>query len=197
MKISVNAFGEYQTNCYIVKKDDKEFIIDPGKGASKWVLESVKNPIAIINTHGHFDHIWDNALLQKELGVPLICSSADEFMLKKDQFDLGTPPSVPDMTIQSDGKKEIGGVEFEFILYPGHTPGCMAIIIEDAFFSGDFVFANSIGRVDLPYSNPEDMRDSIKKLLKLDENYTIYPGHGNSTTLEDERKVLEIWANTI
>lgn len=197
MKIIVNAFGEYQTNCYIIKVDNKDFIIDPGKGAAKWVLENVKNPVAILNTHGHFDHIWDNAALKKELNIPIVCSKDDGFMLEKDYFHLGTPTSSPDILIEEDGKREIGGTEFEFILYPGHTPGCMGIIIKDAFFSGDFVFANSIGRVDLPYSDPDMMRKSIKKLLKLKTNYNIYPGHGNATTLDSERNLLEIWKNSL
>lgn len=65
MNIKVKPMGEYQTNCYIVSINDMDFIIDPGMGATEWVMQNVTNPIAILNTHGHFDHVWSNAELQK------------------------------------------------------------------------------------------------------------------------------------
>lgn len=197
MKVQVKPFGAYQTNCYILKVDGKEFIIDPGVDAAEWVEKTVSNPIAIINTHGHFDHIWDNQKLKEKLKVPLVCSKNDAFLLQEDIFGLGTAPSIPDMTIEKDGEYEFEGIKLNFKMFPGHTPGCMAIIHEEVFFSGDFVFQNSIGRTDLPYSEPKDMIKSIQKLLALETDYTIYPGHGNSTTLNGERENLGFWIDSL
>lgn len=197
MKVQVKPFGSYQTNCYILKIDGKEFIIDPGVGAAEWIEKNISNPAAIINTHGHFDHIWDNKKLRERLKVPLICAKSDAFLLKEDIFGLGTTPSTPDITVEADGELELEGIRLHFTLFPGHTPGCMAVIHEEDFFSGDFVFQNSIGRTDLPYSKPDDMIKSIQKLLALETDYIIHPGHGNSTSLNAERENLGFWLRSL
>ncbi|WP_458701544.1 MBL fold metallo-hydrolase [Sulfurospirillum sp. 1307] len=197
MNIKAQPMGMYQTNCYIVEIDNKEFIIDPGVGATNWVLQNVKNPYAILNTHGHFDHVWSNAELQELLKVPLYVPIEDEFMLKDDPFDQGTPPSNPDVLVQGDQEFDCDGVKIKYLHFPGHTPGCSAIVIENSFFSGDFIFKNSIGRVDFPYSSPNDMKKSINKFLNIKENYTIYPGHGEPTSSEAEKRILPMWLNMI
>ncbi|MGK0256379.1 MAG: hydroxyacylglutathione hydrolase [Arcobacteraceae bacterium] len=197
MNINIQPMGPYQTNCYIATIDNKDFIIDPGVGATSWVLQNITNPIAILNTHGHFDHVWSNDELSKKLDIPIYCPKDDCFMLENDPFGQGTPKSVPDFEIEHDETIILSGVEIKFHFFPGHTPGCSAIQIEDNLFSGDFIFKGSIGRVDFPYSNPEDMKNSIHKVLSWNKDVTIYPGHGGKTRLNLEINSLKSWLNYI
>ncbi len=113
-------------------------------------------------------------------------------MLKDDPFSQGTPPSIPDVEVDGNQKFNIDGIDVEFLHYPGHTPGCSAILIEDIMFSGDFIFKDSIGRVDFPFSNPNDMKESIKRFLELEKNYEVYPGHGEKTDVFSEQKSTKL-----
>ena len=197
MTIKSHPMGPYQTNCYIANVDGKDFIIDPGVDATSWVLKNVENPIAILNTHGHFDHVWSNAEISEKLNIPIYCPKGDCFMLEDDPFSQGTPKSVPDVDVKPDETIDFDGVEVIFHHFAGHTPGCSAIQIKDALFSGDFIFSGSIGRVDFPYSNPNDMKKSIKKVLNWKDNFKVYPGHGDSTNLKKEKDSLKAWLNYI
>jgi hydroxyacylglutathione hydrolase len=197
MDVKIQPMGVYQTNCYIVSVDGKDFIIDPGVDATSWVLKNVKNPIAILNTHGHFDHVWSNQEVKEELNIPLYCPKDDNFMLKNDPFDQGTPPSIADHLVKPDQEITLEGVKIKFHFFPGHTPGCSAIEINNKLFTGDFIFKGSIGRVDFPKSNPNDMKKSIHKVLAWDRDIAIYPGHGEPTTLNRERNSLKNWLQYI
>ena len=195
MTIKSQAMGDYQTNCYIITIDEKDIIIDPGMNATSWVIQNTKNPIVILNTHGHFDHVWSNQELKDKLNIPIYCPKDDCFMLSEDPFLKGTPKSKADVEVEPNYEFDIDGIKVKFHHFPGHTPGCSAIEIEDALFTGDFIFAQSIGRVDFPYSNPADMKDSINKVLKWEKDFKIYTGHGNSTTLFKEKDSLKVWLN--
>ena len=197
MQIKSQAMGYTQTNCYIATIDGKDFIIDPGMGATEWVVENVNNPVAILNTHGHFDHVWSNAELKKELHIPIYVPKEDAFMLEKDPFSQGTPPSEPDYLVNDDETLDIQGVKVKYRHFPGHTPGCSVIEIEDVWFSGDFIFQQSIGRWDFPYSNGKDMAESLEKAMKIKEDFTLYPGHGQSTTLKKEQRYLPFWKKEV
>jgi hydroxyacylglutathione hydrolase len=197
MQIKIQPMGAYQTNCYIATIDGKDFIIDPGMGATQWVLDNVTNPVAILNTHGHFDHVWSNAEVKEKLNLPIYCPKGDVFMLTDDPLNQGTPPSKPDVIITGDEELEIEGVKIKFRHFPGHTPGCSIIEIDDVWFSGDFLFEKSIGRWDFPSSNGEDMIQSLQKALLIQEDYTIYPGHGMSTTLKAEQSVIPFWIEQV
>ncbi len=197
MTIKVQPMGDYQTNCYIVSIDGKDIIIDPGVGATKWIKENVTNPIAILNTHGHFDHVWSNSEVQKLFNIPLYTQGADAFLLKDSTFMPNLPSSTPDVLVKGDEEFEIDGIKVKFRHYPGHCPGCSTIEIEDAMFSGDFIFHNSIGRYDFPYSSASDMKDSLQRFLKLDYDKTVYPGHGESTTIKQEQKNTPYWLNSL
>ena len=197
MQIKIQPMGVYQTNCYIATVDGKDFIIDPGMGATQWVLDNVTNPVAILNTHGHFDHVWSNAEVQERLNIPIYCPQGDVFMLTDDPLKQGTPPSKPDFIIVGDEELEIEGVKIKFRHFPGHTPGCSIIEIEDVWFSGDFLFEQSIGSWDFPSSSGEEMIKSLEKALTLEGDYTIYPGHGMSTTLKAEQRVIPFWIDQV
>lgn len=195
MNILSQPMGSYQTNCYIVTVDGKDFIIDPGMGATSWVCDNTTNPIAILNTHGHFDHVWSNKELSEKLKVPIYCPKDDCFMLENDPFGQGTPSSKADFEIQGDEVLNIDGVEISYHHFPGHTPGCSAVQIKNHLFSGDFIFDGSIGRCDFPHSEPKDMIKSINKILAWEKDYHIYPGHGEQTTLYKQTNSLKNWLN--
>jgi len=195
MNIKAQPMGPYQTNCYIVTINNKDLIIDPGVDATNWVLENISNPIAILNTHGHFDHVWSNQEISKELNIPIYCPKGDCFMLSDDPFNQGTPKSEASIEIDGDKSFELDGIKFKFHLFAGHTPGCSVVEIENSLFSGDFIFKGSIGRVDFPYSNPEDMKKSINKILAWEKDFDIYPGHGDKTKLFNEKSTLANWLN--
>lgn len=159
-KVLRKAFGEYQTNCYLVldKQIQEALIIDAGIGASAWVIETLQGikPLAILNTHGHFDHVWSNAeLVAYFRGIPLFCPLEDAFMLVEDCFSTGLPCSTPSVLVgetKSDniapkvsdtsnlGRQnhyELGNFIIEFSCYPGHTPGCSVIVLGHKLAGGD------------------------------------------------------------
>ena len=197
MQIQSKPMGAYQTNCYIVTIDGKDIIIDPGVGAAEWVKSHVTHPVAILNTHGHFDHVWSNQELKEYYGIPLYTPKGDVMLLQKSGWMPDLPPSYPDVEVEGDQTFDIEGIEVTFRHFPGHCPGCSVIEIGDAMFSGDFIFHQSIGRVDFPYSSPADMKKSLKKFLKLDYDKTVYPGHGAPTTIKAEQRNVPYWLNAI
>ena len=197
MNIKVQPMGEYQTNCYIVTIDEKDFIIDPGLGATQWVLDNTTNPIAILNTHGHFDHVWSNSELQEKLNIPLYTPQEDKMLLNSSSWMPNLPPSVPDVEVKQNEEFDFDGVKVKFRHFPGHTPGSATIEIDKAMFSGDFIFERSIGRVDFPYSDPAQMKDSLLRFKELDFDKTIYPGHGNTTTIKQEQQYADYWIQNI
>ncbi len=197
MQIFKQPMGTYQTNCYIVRVDGKDLIIDPGVGALKWLKSNIKKPVAILNTHGHFDHVWSNQEVKEYFKIPIYCPKGDLFMLERDPFSQGTPPSKADYSVDGDMVIDIDGIKVEYLHMPGHTPGNSVINIGKDMFSGDFVFENSIGRVDFPYSNPDDMKKSIKKFLSLKYDKSIHPGHGNDTSIKVEQSRIGNWLNYI
>lgn len=179
--------GDFRTNCYILKLNFGEIIIDPGENSLNFVLQNVKNPIAILNTHGHFDHIYSNCALKKALNIPIYAPKDDVFMIENDIFNFGYEPCKVDFAILPDEKVKIGEIWAKFWHFPGHTPGCSMIEIENVLFSGDFLFKNSIGRYDFPYSNANDMQKSLQKCLQIKQDFILLPGHGEKSTLKDER----------
>ena len=187
MEILVKACGEFYTNCYII---DRKIIIDPGVGAFEFVKEYVKNPIAVINTHGHFDHIWDNKKIKEFYNIPIYIHKDDAFFLEEDPFNYN-PPKVKADYLLKEGIYKIGDFEVKIRHFPGHTPGSITIEIEKELFSGDFIFDGSIGRVDFPYSDKTKMKESIKKFLEIDYDKRILPGHGATTTIKKAQKILQ------
>ena len=197
MEIKIQPMGMTQTNCYIVTIDNKELIIDPGMDATSWVMDNVNNPIAILNTHGHFDHVWSNAELQRKLKIPLYIQQDDAFMLTKCPLGQNVPQSKADYLVEGDEMLNIDGIKIKYRKFAGHTPGNSIIEIEDVWFSGDFLFQNSIGRWDFPFSSGEEMIKSLEKALKIEDDFTVYPGHGMSTTLKKEQKGMKRWIEIV
>jgi glyoxylase-like metal-dependent hydrolase (beta-lactamase superfamily II) len=197
MQILSRPMGPYQTNCYLAEIDGKTLVIDPGVDAVDWVMRHAKNPVAILNTHGHFDHVWSNAELKERLGIPIVCPEQDAFMLASDPLGQGMRPSTPDRLVKGDESLEIEGIPVRFRHFPGHTPGCSVIEIGDVWFSGDFLFRDSIGRWDFPYSSADAMVKSLEKAMKIEKDYRVLPGHGPETTLKREQRNLPLWIREV
>ncbi len=197
MKIQSQPMGDYQTNCYIVTIDGKDLIIDPGMNATSWVKSHVTNPVAILNTHGHFDHVWSNNELKRDLNIPIYIPEDDAFMLEKDPFSKGTPSSQADFKVDTEDSIDISGIKVKFRHFAGHTPGNSIIEIKDVWFCGDFLFLQSIGRYDFPYSSAKNMRDSLIKAKNIKEDFTLYPGHGMPTTLKQEQSIMNWWIQEV
>jgi len=189
MEILVKPCGEFYTNCYII---DKKIIIDPGVGAFEFVKEHVKEPVAIINTHGHFDHMWDDKKIKEYFDIPVYIHKDDAFMLSDDPFGYN-PPKVNADFLLDEGVYKIGGYEVNIRHFPGHTPGSITVEIGDEMFSGDFIFDGSIGRVDFPYSSKNAMKNSILKFLQIPYDKRVLPGHGPATTIKKAQKFLPMW----
>ena len=197
MEIKLHPMGDYQTNCYIVTIDNKDIIIDPGVGALSWIEANVKNPIAVLNTHGHFDHVWSNQIVKETFDIKLYTPKDDSFMLTLNPYNMGMPPSYADVLVNPDEEIELEGIKVKFHHFPGHTPGCSAIEIENSLFSGDFIFKGTIGRFDFPNSDAKLMKKSINKILTWKNNFHVYPGHGDKTTLQNEIETLKQWERHI
>ena len=197
MDIKVQAMGDYQTNCYIVTINDKDLIIDPGVNAFSWIKRNVKNPVAVLNIHGHFDHVWSNQIVKETFDIKLYTPKDDSFMLTLNPYNMGMPPSYADVLVNPDEEIELEGIKVKFHHFPGHTPGCSVIEIENSLFSGDFIFKGTIGRFDFPNSDAKLMKQSINKILTWKNNFHVYPGHGDKTTLQNEIETLKQWERHI
>jgi len=191
--------GELETNCYIISDLEKRncVVIDPGAEGEK-ILEEIRikdlKLEAVINTHGHMDHIGGNGLLLDETGCKLYIHEADRDMLKDPTKNLsvysGQDITSPDATdILKEGQiLEFGNIRIKIIHTPGHSPGSVSILLDKRLFSGDTLFKKSIGRTDFTSSDYGDIISSIKKkLLILDGQTEVFPGHGEETTISYEK----------
>lgn len=189
LKIHVLPLGDYQTNCYIVHEENSTdcLIIDPGyepEIISSYLEEKGLTPAAILLTHCHFDHVG----AVKDLAAQYDCKV---FLDKK---ELAMPPMLTNGPLYyTDGYGDgdtltLAGIPIQVLETPGHTPGSVCLIMEDTLFSGDTLFAGSCGRTDLPCGDARAIRDSLRRLAALSENYRVCPGHGPSSTLNREKQ---------
>lgn len=166
MEINKLVVGKLFTNCYIVTKNNQTIIIDPGDEAAKIIKACQnKNVIGILITHNHFDHIGALKEIEKH------------FNLKRNN--------------------KIMTFNFEVIKTPGHTKDSVTYYFKEdkVMFTGDFIFKNSIGRMDLPSGSINDMQKSLAKISKYPKDIAIYPGHGEITTLEKEKVNFKYYFN--
>ena len=191
MQILKRAFGEYVTNCYIVKGEQGDLVIDPGQGSFDWVMQNTGKIAAVLNTHGHYDHVYDDAKLQR-MGAKIYIHESDAFMLRADPFETMLESIEADVLVKGQEQSlEIAGFNVKFSLFAGHTPGSCMIEAGGVIFSGDVIFKGSIGRWDFPFSSGEQMRESLHKILQIKGDFTLYPGHGPNTSLQAERQNLK------
>ena len=164
MNVKTIVVGELEENCYILENNDSCIIIDPGDEANK-IIESIDKEVkGILITHYHFDHIGALNILKEKYNI-------------------------------NENNFEIDGFDFEVIDTPGHTSDSKTFYFKDnnIMFVGDFLFKDSIGRVDLPTGDPSAMKKSLLSIFKYPLNTIIYPGHGESSTLNEEYKNLNYY----
>lgn len=204
MQILSEVFGFCVTKCYILKFGGVEVVIDPGDGASEWVAQNTQNLQAILLTHAHFDHNFDAAKIRRESGAKIYCPKEDEFMCENDPFGYLKESFKSDVLVEAGEVIEVCGQKFAFHHFAGHTPGCSMIEAENGVvFSGDFIFKDSIGRFDFPYSDREKMKQSLTRVLEFQSAFgwqgelTLYSGHTPPTTLSAELSNIRHWLSII
>ena len=200
IKIRSVLVSECYTNCYLCMntETDEGFLVDPGDDELKIsanVSHIEMKPVAILLTHGHFDHIGAVEKLKKRYDIPVYASEVEDRLLLDNRANLSSMFGEPTMICADkflrDGENvNIAGFDIKFILTPGHTPGsgCYYIADENVLFSGDTLFHASRGRTDFPGGSEAAIINSIKeKLLKLPGNTDVYPGHMDTTKIDNEK----------
>jgi hydroxyacylglutathione hydrolase len=209
--------GPWQTNCYVLATEPGAecVVVDPGldavRGVDELVAEHRLKPVAVLLTHGHLDHMFSVTPLCRSsdaacfihpddrslLTDPLAAMSNDTRLLL-DQLAPGRRFEEPDdvRELVNGGSVTVAGLDFGALHAPGHTPG--SVMFQTAYapepqihslvFTGDVLFAGSVGRTDLPGGNPADMLDSLRtQVLPLPDSVVVLPGHGPQTTMARER----------
>ncbi len=215
MLIASFAVGPWQSNCYVVATGPGAdcVVLDPGPGAlgpvEQVVAEQRLRVTAVVATHGHLDHVFDAEALCRSTGAPLWIHPDDRHLLTDPLAGIGPaaapllqqlggsrpmrePTEVLDLV---GGSVELAGTTFTLAEAPGHTAGCVLLradhpdeSVSGVLFSGDVLFAGSVGRVDLPGSDPAAMARTLREVvLGLDDRLAVLPGHGPQTSTGHER----------
>lgn len=203
MIVQVFMVGNFGTNCYVVscEKTKDAAMIDPGfieKSEAEEVFKRIDDNalrlLFILNTHGHPDHTCGNEMAKEKYHVPLLIHENDAKMLGErgrilaKVMGLTTLSPEADKLLHGDDELNFGNESLKVIHTPGHSPGSICLLGRRECFSGDTLFAGSIGRTDFPNSSQDDMGHSLEKLRELSDNLVVYPGHGPVTSMGAERK---------
>jgi len=189
------VLGPIETNCWIAACPETglAIVVDPGGSTASlgplMAAMGVTELKAVINTHGHFDHVWGNG----ELGVPTMIHRLDAPMLSHAReaaasygFPIPVPPA-PSRLLDDTDEIRVGNLRFTVIHTPGHSPGSICLLGHGLLFSGDTIFQGSIGRTDLPGGDFREISRSIReRIMPLPETLRVLPGHGPETTLKRE-----------
>ena len=201
LKIGKIVMGSVQTNCYFLYQEDskKIIVVDPadrGEYLYNAFKEAGLEVAAILLTHGHFDHIWGCNQLRELAGVQVFAFEDEKDLCENAKLnvseDVGRPYTATVDWYLKDGETvTIEGMEFKVIWTPGHTQGscCYYFEKDNILISGDTLFEGSVGRSDLPTGDGKLLSRSLKeRLMILPDETLVFPGHGNSTTIADEKK---------
>ena len=190
--------GPIGTNCYVVRADgdaSEAVVVDPGADADRLRTELVRGGLtcaAILVTHTHYDHIGGVADLADATGAPVYVADGEAMVLERPEnlygaLGIDIRGHRADVRLQGDETLDVAGLRFETMLVPGHSPAHLSFRAGSALFSGDVLFAGSVGRVDLPGGDWEVLLASIRALSRAYPADTeVFPGHGPSTTLGAE-----------
>lgn len=203
MKLKMFTVGSLFTNCYIAwcSKTREAIVIDPGfdrQGESEKVLGLLKeNGLKtkfIVDTHGHTDHTSGNEVIKAATNAPILIHELDAGMLtdvgKRTAalFGFNVTSPVADDFLKDGDVVKFGEVVLRVLHTPGHTPGSISLVGENCVFTGDTLFAGSIGRVDLAGGSSREIMRSLKKLAALPDRLIVYPGHGPESTIGEEKR---------
>ena len=204
MNVVKFVFNPIQENTYIVWDDTKEcIVIDAGNMSARedkvladFIEEQGLKPVLAVNTHCHFDHILGVEFVRSTYGAKFAASTADEAIMLGARehcamfgLEVGELPTTVDIDLAATSELHFGNTTLRVIPTPGHTPGCVSLLDEasKSLFTGDTLFRESIGRTDLPGGDyPTIMRSILKQILPLGDEVTIYPGHGDKSTIGHE-----------
>ena len=201
LKCDFKVVGPVQTNCYFLSNTDTRecVIVDPGEEAGKiadFIEKKELKPIAILLTHGHFDHILAAEEIKKKYNIPIYACAKEEKTLQDPRINL-TAFHMSSYTLKADvyltdlQVVELAGFSIQMIETPGHTLGscCYYLKDEGVLFSGDTVFCGSVGRTDFPEGSTAAIVNSLHRLLEaLPDDTEVYPGHDTSTTIGYEKR---------
>ncbi len=200
-RIEVAAFGPWETNAYLVWDgvSADALVLDPGMGAAPALMARVTaNGLSlhvIADSHGHIDHVFDNAPLVRASGAPLAIHPDDAYRLDgRNNYGFEVEPSVATQDLRDGEQLRVGDLVFDVLHTPGHTEGSVCLYEEGRalLLSGDVLFAGSYGRTDLPGGNDEQMVASLTRLARTMPGATrVLPGHGPETTIQRELPWLQ------
>ena len=199
MNVETFTVGMLYTNCYVAScsQTKEAIILDPGLDYSH-EANPIFNYIAqdglkikyIVNTHGHDDHIRGNSILQTKFKVPICIHPLDEhYIANPEQL-------VPNFLIEEGSELTCGLEKLKVIHTPGHTPGSICLFGDKLIFTGDTLFAGSIGRTDFSGGSIDDMKASLEKLKSLPDHLLVYAGHGETSLIGREKRVNPFLINT-
>jgi hydroxyacylglutathione hydrolase len=203
MRIVSRVVGPIATNVHLVADESarEAIAIDTAIPSLDWIAGELAERgwtlKLIVSTHGHWDHIGDNAAVAAHTGADIAVHPADRERLTDPRplnAPFPIPPSVPAVELAEGGVIRFGEVRLEVLHTPGHTAGSVCLLAPDAavLFSGDTLFQGGWGRVDLPGGEPAEMVASIARLSRLDDRLGVLPGHGATTTIGRERAWMEL-----
>ncbi|WP_340689702.1 MBL fold metallo-hydrolase [Enterococcus ureilyticus] len=201
LKIERIPTGTIQENCYLIYNETSLLIIDPGAEAKK-ITEMIEKtdttPVAILLTHTHYDHIGAVEELRHHYSIPVYVSPLEQDWLSNPILNLsglGRHDDIADIIVQPADVEfelidyDLGGIRFSVVPTPGHSIGSVSFIFDDFVVTGDALFKGSIGRTDLHTGDMQQLLHSITTyLFTLPDEFPAYPGHGDATTIEHEKK---------
>ncbi|MEF2920174.1 MAG: MBL fold metallo-hydrolase [Acutalibacteraceae bacterium] len=199
--INIYSFpvGVLQVNCYVItdKSTGDIAVVDPGDNSvgMKNLVEQHKDKIKyILLTHGHFDHIGYAKQLREETDAWIVIGKPEERFLSDSNLNLASSvmgvsitPFKPDITLIDSQVIKLGNTEIKYLSTPGHTVGSGCYVIGNSIFTGDTLMKGSMGRTDFVTGSNKDMANSLNRLAHLRGDFTIYPGHGDMSTMSYER----------
>ncbi|MDD6489552.1 MAG: MBL fold metallo-hydrolase [Clostridia bacterium] len=201
IKIQSFPLGQLQANCYFVTNTDSDVSLLIDTGAESFEVENKVNDFGseklkyILLTHGHYDHIGNVAAMKKRYpNAQIVIGEKEADFTHKDTLNLSLffggsiEHFTPDILVTDGMTLDFGNEKIKVLETPGHTVGGVCYIIGDNIFTGDTIMSQTTGRMDFPTGNSRDMYESVKKIAAIKENLNVYCGHGESSTLDYERK---------